>query len=97
MNTMKKAVILIIFLYSKSLISCDSYIIEDNGKLKVFTSGDPIDCDNGSKKFILKQKIIYCNENKEKSSIKKDCEDSIKKYNEILNKEDKNWFQKIFT
>ncbi len=96
MNTMKKVAIFLIFLYLNNLNACDFYILEDNGRLKVFTSGDPIDCDNSSKKFILKQKIVYCNENKERSSIKKDCEDSIKKYNEILNKEDKNWFQKIF-
>ena len=97
---MKIIIIIIIILISlcfNNLNACDSYVIEDNGKIKVFTSGDPISCDNNSEKFILKQKIIYCDKNKNKKSIKKDCKKSINEYKEIMKKqENKNWFLRIF-
>lgn len=94
---MKIITVLLIFLYFNDLSACNSYVIEDNGKIKVFTSGDPINCDNNSEKFMLKKKIIYCDKNKNKKSIKKDCEKSINRYKEIIKKqENKNWFLEIF-
>lgn len=92
-----KILVILLFLLFNKLFACDAYVLEDNGDLKVFTSGDPIDCDNGSKKFILEQKIIYCDNNKNKKSIQKVCKKSINEYEELLNKKDeKNWIQKIF-